>query len=90
MSDYQHTYFEHQKVAIDLKTALEQLSKITQDTEYNGFLRKELEDFNPKIGEEIELESDIALLSQATDLEEMFGKIDMAMDGSEKFDCRPT
>ena len=83
LSDYQHTYFEHQKVAIDLKTALEQLSKITQDTEYNGFLRKELEDFNPKIGEEIELESDIALLSQATDLEEMFGKIDMAMDGSE-------
>ncbi len=83
LSDYQHTYFEHQKVAIDLKTALEQLSKITQDTEYNGFLRKELEDFNPKIGEEIELESDIALLSQATDLEEMFGKIDMAMNGSE-------
>ncbi len=83
LSDYQHTYFERQKVAIDLKTALEQLSKITQDTEYNGFLRKELEDFNPKIGEEIELESDIALLSQATDLEEMFGKIDMAMDGSE-------
>jgi DNA repair protein RecN (Recombination protein N) len=83
LSDYQHTYFEHQKVAIDLKTALEQLSKITQDTEYNVFLRKELEDFNPKIGEEIELESDIALLSQATDLEEMFGKIDMAMDGSE-------
>lgn len=83
LSDYQHTYFEHQKVAIDLKTALEQLSKITQDTEYNGFLRKELEDFNPKIGEEIELESDIALLSQATDLEEMFGKIDMVMDGSE-------
>ena len=83
LSDYQHTYFEHQKVAVDLKTALEQLSKITQDTEYNGFLRKELEDFNPKIGEEIELESDIALLSQATDLEEMFGKIDMAMDGSE-------
>ena len=83
LSDYQHTYFEHQKVAIALKTALEQLSKITQDTEYNGFLRKELEDFNPKIGEEIELESDIALLSQATDLEEMFGKIDMAMDGSE-------
>ena len=83
LSDYQHTYFEHQKVAIDLKTALEQLSKITQDTEYNGFLRKELEDFNPKIGEEIELESDIALLSQATDLEELFGKIDMAMDGSE-------
>ena len=83
LSDYQHTYFEHQKVAIDLKTALEQLSKITQDTEYNGFLRKELEDFNPKAGEEIELESDIALLSQATDLEEIFGKIDMAMDGSE-------
>jgi len=83
LADYQHTYFEHQKVAIALKTALEQLSKITQDTEYNGFLRKELEDFNPKIGEEIELESDIALLSQATDLEEMFGKIDMAMDGSE-------
>lgn len=83
LSDYQHTYFEHQKVAIDLKTALEQLSKITQDTEYKSFLRKELEDFNPKIGEEIELESDIALLSQATDLEEMFGKIDMAMDGSE-------
>ena len=83
LSDYQHTYFEHQKVAIDLKKALEQLSKITQDTEYNGFLRKELEDFNPKIGEEIELESDIALLSQATDLEEMFGKVDMAMDGSE-------
>ena len=83
LSDYQHTYFEHQKVAIALKTALEQLSKITQDTEYNGFLRKELEDFNPKIGEEIELESNIALLSQATDLEEMFGKIDMAMDGSE-------
>jgi DNA repair protein RecN (Recombination protein N) len=83
LSDYQHTYFEHQKVAIALKTALEQLSKITQDTEYNGFLRKELEDFNPKVEEEIELESDIALLSQATDLEEMFGKIDMAMDGSE-------
>ena len=83
LADYQHTYYEHQKVAIALKTALEQLSKITQDTEYNGFLRKELEDFNPKIGEEIELESDIALLSQATDLEEMFGKIDMAMDGSE-------
>lgn len=83
LTDYQHTYFEHQKVAIALKTALEQLSKITQDTEYNGFLRKELEDFNPKICEEIELESDIALLSQATDLEEMFGKIDMAMDGSE-------
>jgi DNA repair protein RecN (Recombination protein N) len=83
LADYQHTYFEHQKVALALKTALEQLSKITQDTEYNGFLRKELEDFNPKIGEEIELESDIALLSQATDLEEMFGKIDMAMDGSE-------
>ena len=83
LSDYQHTYFEHQKVAIALKTALEQLSKITQDTEYNGFLRKELEDFNPKAGEEIELESDIALLSQATDLEEIFGKIDMAMDGSE-------
>jgi DNA repair protein RecN (Recombination protein N) len=83
LADYQHTYFEHQKVAIALKTALEQLSKITQDTEYNGFLRKELEDFNPKAGEEIELESDIALLSQATDLEEMFGKIDMAMDGSE-------
>jgi DNA repair protein RecN (Recombination protein N) len=83
LADYQHIYFEHQKVAIALKTALEQLSKITQDTEYNGFLRKELEDFNPKIGEEIELESDIALLSQATDLEEMFGKIDMAMDGSE-------
>lgn len=83
LSDYQHTYFEHQKVAIALKTVLEQLSKITQDTEYNGFLRKELEDFNPKISEEIELESDIALLSQATDLEEIFGKIDMAMDGSE-------
>ena len=83
LADYQHTYYEHQKVAIALKTALEQLSKITQDTEYNGFLRKELEDFNPKAGEEIELESDIALLSQATDLEEMFGKIDMAMDGSE-------
>ena len=83
LTDYQHTYFEHQKVAIALKTTLEQLSKITQDTEYNGFLRKELEDFNPKICEEIELESDIALLSQATDLEEMFGKIDMAMDGSE-------
>lgn len=83
LADYQHTYYEHQKVALALKTALEQLSKITQDTEYNGFLRKELEDFNPKIGEEIELESDIALLSQTTDLEEMFGKIDMAMDGSE-------
>jgi len=83
LADYQHTYYEHQKVALALKTALEQLSKITQDTEYNGFLRKELEDFNPKIGEEIELESDITLLSQATDLEEMFGKIDMAMDGSE-------
>ena len=83
LADYQHIYHEHQKVALALKTALEQLSKITQDTEYNGFLRKELEDFNPKIGEEIELESDIALLSQATDLEEMFGKIDMAMDGSE-------
>ena len=83
LADYQHTYFEHQKVAIALKTALEQLSKITQDTEYKGFLRKELEDFNPKAGEEIELESDIALLSQATDLEEMFGKIDMVMDGSE-------
>ncbi|MDA1224137.1 MAG: DNA repair protein RecN [Bacteroidetes bacterium] len=83
LSDYQHTYFEHQKVAIALKTALEQLSKITQDSEYNGFLRKELEDFNPKAGEEIVLESDIALLSQATDLEEIFGKIDMAMDGSE-------
>lgn len=83
LADYQHTYYEHQKVALALKTALEQLSKITQDTEYNGFLRKELEDFNPKIDEEIELESDIALLSQATDLEEMFGKIDMAMDGSE-------
>jgi DNA repair protein RecN (Recombination protein N) len=83
LADYQHTYYEHQKVALALKTALEQLSKITQDTEYNGFLRKELEDFNPKIGEEIELESDIALLSQATDLEEMFGKIDIAMDGSE-------
>ena len=83
LADYQHTYHEHQKVALALKTALEQLSKITQDTEYNGFLRKELEDFNPKMGEEIELESDIALLSQATDLEEMFGKIDMAMDGSE-------
>jgi len=83
LSDYQHTYYEHQKVAIALKTALEQLSKITQDTEYNGFLRKELEDCNPKIGEESELESDIALLSQATDLEEIFGKIDMVMDGSE-------
>jgi DNA repair protein RecN (Recombination protein N) len=83
LADYQHTYYEHQKVALALKTALEQLSKITQDTEYNGFLRKELEDFNPKAEEEIELESDIALLSQATDLEEMFGKIDMAMDGSE-------
>ena len=83
LADYQHTYHEHQKVALALKTALEQLSKITQDTEYNGFLRKELEDFNPKAEEEIELESDIALLSQATDLEEMFGKIDMAMDGSE-------
>jgi DNA repair protein RecN (Recombination protein N) len=83
LADYQHTYHEHQKVALALRTALEQLSKITQDTEYNGFLRKELEDFNPKAEEEIELESDIALLSQATDLEEMFGKIDMAMDGSE-------
>jgi DNA repair protein RecN (Recombination protein N) len=83
LADYQHTYHEHQKVALALKTALEQLSKITQDTEYNGILRKELEDFNPKAEEEIELESDIALLSQATDLEEMFGKIDMAMDGSE-------
>jgi DNA repair protein RecN (Recombination protein N) len=83
LADYQHTYYEHQKVALALKTALEQLSKITQDTEYNGFLRKELEDFNPKIGEEIELESDITMLSQATNLEEMFGKIDMAMDGSE-------
>jgi len=50
LADYQHTYYEHQKVALALKTALEQLSKITQDTEYNGFLRKELEDFNPKIG----------------------------------------
>ena len=83
LDDYQTTYFEHQKTAIELKTVLEQFSKITQDTEYNGFLRKELEDFNPKAGEEIELESDIALLSQATDLEEIFGKIDMAMDGSE-------
>ena len=83
LDDYQTTYFEHQKTAIELKTVLEQFSKITQDTEYNGFLRKELEDFNPKVAEELELESDIALLSQATDLEEMFAKIDTAMDGSE-------
>ena len=83
LDDYQTTYFEHQKTAIELKTVLEQFSKITQDTEYNGFLRNELEDFNPKVAEELELESDIALLSQATDLEEMFAKIDTAMDGSE-------
>ena len=83
LDDYQTTYFEHQKTAIELKTVLEQFSKINQDTEYNGFLRNELEDFNPKVAEELELESDIALLSQATDLEEMFAKIDTAMDGSE-------
>lgn len=83
LDDYQTTYFAHQKTAIELKTVLEQFSKITQDAEYNGFLRNELEDFNPKVAEELELESDIALLSQATDLEEMFAKIDTALDGSE-------
>ena len=83
LKDYQITFYEHQKIAAELKSALEKLSKITQDTEYNGFLRSELEDFDPKINEEIELENDIALLSQATDLEVAFAKIDMAMDGAE-------
>jgi DNA repair protein RecN (Recombination protein N) len=83
LTDYQNTFFEHQKTSLSLKAALEQLSKITRDTEYHDFLRKELEDFNPKMGEEIGLESDIALLSQATELEEKFGKIDMVMDGTD-------
>ena len=83
LKDYQITFYEHQKIAAELKSALEKLAKITQDTEYNGFLKSELEDFYPKINEEIELENDIALLSQATDLEVAFAKIDMAMDGAE-------
>ncbi|MEY4041732.1 MAG: DNA repair protein RecN [Bacteroidetes bacterium] len=83
LKDYQITFYEHQNVAIELKAASEKLSKITQDTEYNGFLRSELEEFNPKINEENDLENDIALLSQATDLEDLFAKIDLAMDGAE-------
>ncbi|MEY2937885.1 MAG: hypothetical protein RL062_474, partial [Bacteroidota bacterium] len=38
LKDYQITFYEHQNVAIELKAASEKLSKITQDTEYNGFL----------------------------------------------------
>ena len=68
LADYQHTYYEHQKVALALKTALEQLSKITQDTEYNGFLRKELEDFNNANGGNLQEAFD-DLFSNVTDQE---------------------
>jgi len=83
LAKYQKTYITINQLKTSLKSKQQALAKIRSDSDYNNYLLDELQQFAPIEGEEDQLEKDIALLSQSSELETSLSKIDAILDGGQ-------
>lgn len=65
---YRSTLQEVQQLNQSLKEKQARLTQIQRDSDYHQYLLNELQQFNPVVGEELDLEQEISLLSQSEQL----------------------
>ena len=83
LPQYQSSFHEVNRLKSAIKTKEQQLAKIKSDSDYNNYLFDELKQFAPVENEEIDLEKEIALLSQSTELEAALSKVESMIDGGD-------
>ena len=80
---YRSTLQEVQQLNQSLKEKQARLTQIQRDSDYHQYLLNELQQFNPVVGEELDLEQEISLLSQSEQLSFALSKSSAMQDGSD-------
>jgi len=80
---YRSTLQEVQQLNQSLKDKQAQLTQIQRDSDYHQYLLNELQQFNPVVGEELDLEQEISLLSQSEQLSFALSKSSAMLDGGD-------
>ena len=80
---YRSTLQEVQQLNQSLKEKQAQLTQIQRDSDYHQYLLNELQQFNPVVGEELDLEQEISLLSQSEQLSFALSKSSAMLDGGD-------
>ena len=80
---YRSTLQEVQQLNQSLKEKQAQLTQIQRDSDYHQYLLNELQQFNPVVGEELDLEQEISLLSQSEQLSFALSKSAAMLDGGD-------
>jgi len=80
---YRSTLQELQQLNQSLKEKQARLTQIQRDSDYHQYLLNELQQFNPVVGEELDLEQEISLLSQSEQLSFALSKSSAMLDGGD-------
>jgi DNA repair protein RecN (Recombination protein N) len=80
---YRSTLQEVQQLNKSLKDKQARLTQIQRDSDYHQYLLNELQQFNPVVGEELDLEQEISLLSQSEQLSFALSKSSAMLDGGD-------
>ena len=80
---YRSTLQEVQQLNQSLKDKQARLTQIQRDSDYHQYLLNELQQFNPVVGEELDLEQEISLLSQSEQLSFALSKSSAMLDGGD-------
>lgn len=80
---YRSTLQEVQQLNQSLKEKQARLTQIQRDSDYHQYLLNELQQFNPVVGEELDLEQEISLLSQSEQLSFALSKSSAMLDGGD-------
>lgn len=80
---YRSTLQEVQQLNQSLKDKQARLTQIQRDSDYHQYLLNELQQFNPVVGEELDLEQEISLLSQSEQLSFALSKSAAMLDGGD-------
>jgi len=80
---YRSTLQEVQQLNQSLKEKQARLTQIQRDSDYHQYLLNELQQFNPVVGEELDLEQEISLLSQSEQLSFALSKSAAMLDGGD-------
>ena len=80
---YRSTLQELQQLNQSLKDKQARLTQIQRDSDYHQYLLNELQQFNPVVGEELDLEQEISLLSQSEQLSFALSKSSAMLDGGD-------
>ena len=80
---YRSTLQEVQELNQSLKDKQARLTQIQRDSDYHQYLLNELQQFNPVVGEELDLEQEISLLSQSEQLSFALSKSSAMLDGGD-------